>query len=104
MSPEDELRKANEAKQLLDHPLIKEAMENLEGQLRQLRRNVPPGQSDMHTRIILMEQMADKLFGYLENLALTGRFAAIEIERATAARRMYEMGLKAYQSFGRNAL
>lgn len=104
MNPEDEVRRANEARLLADHPLFKEARENLENQIRQLRRKVPIGQTDMHTRLILMEQLADQFFGFFDVLVQSGKFAQLELDRKSAAQTMYEKSLLAFKRFGRSGI
>lgn len=104
MDRENELRRAAEAQSLLDNPLFVEARKNIEGQLAQARRDVPMGADAMHTRLILMEQLASKFFGYFELLAQTGRMAELELEQrrnwAQEMKKRYDM----FKTMGRNGI
>jgi hypothetical protein len=104
VTPEQELQRAREAQRLLDDPLFKAARENLEGQLTQLRRDVPIGQTEMHTRLILMGQIADRFFGYFEQIAQTGLLAQVHLDDLEKRRRTLSQRLQSYAQWGRNAL
>jgi len=80
-SPEEELARAGAARQLLDDPLFIEACKRIEEGLSSQRRSVPMRDSEMHTRLILAEQIWGNLKDYLEQTAQTGKFAEFEIAR-----------------------
>lgn len=104
MDRESELRRAAEAQSLLDNPLFVEARKNIEEQLAQARRNVPMSADAMHTRLILMGQLADKFFGYFELLAQSGKMAALELEQRRSWREEMERRVNMFKSLGRNAI
>lgn len=80
-TPEEELIRAGHAREVLDSPIFKEACERIEDSLADQRRRVPMRETDMHTRLILTEQLWGNLRDYLEQIAQTGKFAEFEIER-----------------------
>ena len=51
---EQQLQRAGEARQILESPIFQDARKDLESQLAQLRRQVPIGQTEMHTKLIMM--------------------------------------------------
>lgn len=69
---------------ILDSPMFKEARERVEGTIAHHRRRVPLRETEMHTRLILMEQLWMQLVDFLEETAQTGKFADLEIARRNA--------------------
>lgn len=104
ISPEEELQRAREAQAFMDAPLFKLARDDLYNKLQSLRRSAQPTQTDLHTRLILMEQLADQFFGYFEQIAQTGQLASDFMEQAEKRNRGFMERLQQYASFGRNAL
>jgi hypothetical protein len=86
MTPEEELQRAGEARRVLDTPVFQEACARIDEQLARNRRAVPLSQSDMHTRLIIMEQVWGNIKDWLEQVAQSGNFAQIEIERQRTLR------------------
>jgi hypothetical protein len=80
-TPEDELRRAGDAKEILENEFFKEACKQIEDGLKAQRNAVPVRDTDMHTRLILTEQLWDSLKKYLEITAQTGKFAEFEIKK-----------------------
>lgn len=79
MSPEEELIRAGQARDILDAPIFKEAIKRVEETLAAQRRAVPVRDVEMHTRLIITEQLWGNLTDWLEQTAMTGKFAAFEI-------------------------
>lgn len=104
MSPEQELHRAGEARQMLNSTLWQEARADLESKLAQLRRTVPISSTEMHTRLILMEQVKEQFFGYFEQMAQTGRMAEIQMEQDRQQRTLIERGIAMFRTGGRNAV
>ena len=104
MNLEQERARAQQALRLLDDPLFKEAREDVYAQLRMSRIAAPTTQSDLHTKLILMEQLADRFFRYFELLAQTGQFAQIEIDRQEAQRKSFADRMQSYISWGRSGI
>ena len=87
MSPEEELRKAGEARQLLDSAIFIEACHRINEGLAEQRKRVPVRDTDMHTRLIITEQLWANLRDWLTSVADTGRFADLQIKQREAAKR-----------------
>lgn len=104
MTPEEELRRAGEARQMLDSAIFQDARKNVEEQLATVRRNVPIRDTDMHTRVVLMGQLWDSLTGYLEQLAQTGKMAEIELRQKEWQQKIMERGIAMFRTSGRNAV
>lgn len=100
----DEIRRAGEARQILDAPVFQAAKASVEEQLANLRRTVPISSSEMHTRIILMEQLWGYLLGYFEMLAQTGQMEALRMEEERKRRSLLEQGVAMFRTTGRNSL
>lgn len=104
MKPEEELQRAREATSLMANPLFKQAREDLYGKLQALRRAAQPTQTELHSRLILMEQLADQFFGFFEQIAQTGIFAQDFMEQTERRNRGFMQRLQQYVSLGRNGL
>ena len=81
LSPEEELRRSGEAKRLLESDIFQEACAYIEDGLAEQRRRVPMRESEMHTRLILAEQLWVQLKDYIQQVADTGLFAQYEIKQ-----------------------
>jgi hypothetical protein len=81
MTPEQEQIRAGQAREWLENPMFKEAREKIEAGLAAQRRKVPMRETDMHTRLILTEQLWANLISYLQESVDTGKFAQFEVER-----------------------
>lgn len=104
MSPDQELARAGEARQMLNSSLFQEARASLESQLAQVRRSVPISATEMHTRLILMEQLKEQFFGFFEQLAQTGRMVELQLEEQRHQRGLIEKGIAMFRTSGRNAV
>lgn len=81
MTPEQEIIRAGQAHELLNSPLFKDAKAMIEDSLAQQRRKVGIRDDDMHTRLILTEQLWMNLQDFFLQIAQTGQLAQFEIER-----------------------
>lgn len=102
MTPQEEIARAGEARQVLEAPIFLAARKNLEEQLQTLRRNAPIKDSDLHTRIILMEQIFGYLMTYFEQIAVTGKMAEVTLRQEEERRSFLDRGLALFQARGRN--
>lgn len=103
MTPEQEIRLAGEAAQILKSPMFEQARANLVSQLAELRRRVPITETLMHTRLILMEQLMGYFFDYFDQIALTGKFAEMKLEEEAKRKTIMEQGIAMFRKMGRNA-
>ena len=88
MNYDTDERRGEEARQLLNNPLLKEAYEVIEARLvDQLSLAENSKERAEHVRYLLIAHR--KYFGYLQQVVTTGTMAALEIERkASLAERM----------------
>ena len=106
MTPEDERqqRRGHEAQRWLGDPLFIEAREAVYGQLRSARQAASTTDTALHSKLILAEQVADRFFGFFEQLAETGRIADLWAEQERARELGFKDRIASYLSLGRNAL
>ncbi len=104
MKLEDELRKAQEARRLLESDHFKEARAHVAETLATARRKAPLTATEMHTRLIMMEQVAAQFFGWFDQCALTGKMAQLQLAQAEQQQKSYLEGLKSFMTGGRNRI
>lgn len=100
----DPIVRANDAKVIINSPLWQDAKADIEGKLQYLRRSVPITQTDMHTRIILMEQLWGYLLDYFEQISQSGKLALRLQEDEARRKSLIEQGLSIFRTGGRNSL
>lgn len=93
-----EIDRGAEAQAIFSTPVFIEAREYIESQLKTLRSQVPIRDSEMHTRLILMEQLWHMLLSHLEGAMSNAEFARAQMQqRENTFARMksaMEMGLR----------
>lgn len=104
MTPEQEIIRGRDAQTLLDSTLFREARAFIEENMQNLRRHVPMSDKDMHTRLILMEQLWGNLLGWFQQVALTGKFAELEIEKKSRMQRLQDLGVSMFSKTGRGSI
>lgn len=104
MTPEQELQRGAEARRWLDDPLFKAARDDVYGQLQTARRSAATTDTALHSKLILMEQMADRFFGFFEQLAQTGQFAQLHLADAERRQQSTMERMLSFARSGRNAL
>lgn len=75
-----EADRAHEAELVLTNPMFKEACNRIDAELRILREGVPMRDTDMHTRIILSEQLWGKLLDHLKAVMEGGAYARQQLQ------------------------
>lgn len=104
MTPQEEVRRADAASRIIEDALFVEAKELLLKHLCQLRRQVSIGDSAMHTRLILMEQLAHEFFRSFEHTIQTGRMARMQWAQEERQRSLRAQAADMFRRLGRNAL
>lgn len=79
MSLESEVARGGEAQRLMDSQMFKDMCANIQSQLSAQRRAVPLNATDTHTKLIITEQLWGKILDYFQEIADTGKFAAVQI-------------------------
>lgn len=80
-TPEEELIRAGHARECFENPIFIEACEAIENALKEQRRAVPIRDSEMHTRLILTEQLWTHVKEYLDQTVQSGKLAAFTIQQ-----------------------
>lgn len=80
MAPEEEVIRGGQADQVLDAPIFREAMGEIERAIDAQMLRVALGDSAMHTRLILLKQVHRQIHEYLEQVRESGQIAAFQIE------------------------
>lgn len=89
---EKEIRRAADARLILDHDIYKDAWTAAERALAAQRRKVALKDTEMHTRLIMAEQVLDSVRRYIEDVVNTGRLADIQLKRSGSGRRWLGIG------------
>lgn len=86
LTAEQELREAREAQSVLDSPIFQKACRGIEDGLAAQRRAVPMRDTDMHSRLIMAEQLWGSVMDFLRQTVQTGDLAQLELRRRESAR------------------
>lgn len=90
-NPQTDIARAAEAQAVLTTPVFKEACNRIDAELRMLRESVGMKDTDMHSRLILAEQMWGKLLDHLKSIMVSGNFARERLKlKENFAERMAE--------------
>lgn len=92
MNSEHETRRGADARFILDHELYKEAWSAAEEALAQQRRKAALKDTDIHTRLIMAEQVLVSVRRYIEDVVNTGKMAEIQLRQNNGARRWLGVG------------
>lgn len=84
----DEIRRGEEAKRLLNEPMLKEAFDAVETALIDAIKRVDVGAEKAQKDLIVTLQLLGKVKKYMEDVMATGKMAALQEERATWTDRM----------------
>jgi len=79
MDSEDAIRRADQARMILDNPLFDEAMNALAESLRRQRLQVKPTDTDGHTKLILAEQVKHQFEQFLRRAIEDGKLAEMRL-------------------------
>lgn len=101
MTQDQEISEGRAARAFLDDALVKRARAHIEERLAGMRRAVAVSDTDMHTRLIVMEQLATMFFEFFEKASQTGELAQLQVRREEAKRSLFERGVAQFQRFGR---
>lgn len=104
MKLEDELRRAQEVRRFSESEYFKEAREHVYSTLATGRRKSPLTATESHTRLIMMEQVADLFFDWFKQSSDTGKMAELQLAQQEQQRKGFLEGLKAYTTGGRNRI
>lgn len=78
---EKERGRGNDAAYILNHAIFKEAWNAAKESLENQRLKIGLRDTDMHTRLIMAEQILSTLKHYFEDVINTGKMAQIQLEK-----------------------
>tara|TARA_R100000458_G_C8146211_1_gene155534 strand:+ start:341 stop:574 length:234 start_codon:yes stop_codon:yes gene_type:complete len=73
MNPEEELKRSEETKKILEHPIFKEANEKLRVELMNELVNSPIRDAEAREKIYLMIKMHESVLNQLKSIMETGK-------------------------------
>lgn len=80
-SPEEEVIRGGEARQIVESRMWAEACARIDESLAAQRKAVPLRETEMHTRLIIAEQVWDQFKSFFKEVADSGRFADLQIQQ-----------------------
>lgn len=89
MTSEDLVRRADLARQVLDNELYKDAIAALDASLRRQRLAVKASDADGHLRLIIAEQLLDKLKLYLQRAIEDGKQEQMQLVNPPLLQRVF---------------
>lgn len=92
MTREEEIRRGNEARMVLGHALFQEAWDQAAKSLENQRRKAPVKDTELHTKLILTEQLLYILKGFFEQTIQTGKMAEIQVEEEKRRKSLFKFG------------
>lgn len=78
-TPQEEIIRAGEAKQIVESALWLEACQFIDQSLAAQRQAVPLRETEMHTRLIIAEQVWVKLKDFFQQIVDSGQMAEITL-------------------------
>ena len=81
MDLETEARRGQEAAQLLEHPLLREAFDTQRERIQREWQESPARDTEGRERLWLMLKLLGAVEGHLKTVMETGKLATLEIER-----------------------
>lgn len=80
MSPQEEVIRGGQARDVLDSPIFNEAKQRVIDGINAKMRSVPLTDEKMHTKLIMLLQAWNSLESYLDQVKETGKMADFQIE------------------------
>lgn len=80
-TPEEEVARGGEARRIVESGLWAEACQRIDESLAAQRRSVPLREVEMHTRLIIAEQVWDQFKSFFKEVADSGRFADLQLQQ-----------------------
>ena len=77
----EEVKRGEQASQILDNPIYKEALEKVREGLISSMANSPLGDEKTHNRLVIALQLLNQINKQLTDVMQTGKLAAIQTDR-----------------------
>lgn len=82
----DEIKRGAEAKMILDHPLIREVLDGFRRGLEAQRAKCPIKDGELHTKLIMLEQVFNAFEHGFKTTMETGKLAEIKLQQDSRPR------------------
>ena len=83
MTLDEEIRRAQEAKMLLEHPLLDGVFKTLKENIMEAWRTSPVRDTEGRERLYMAVNVLSQVEGFLREYVTTGKLAAIQLEALT---------------------
>lgn len=80
MTPEEELQRGSEARQLLNNPIFKEVMDSIRNELNDLSDMVDTTDHKLCADVIMRKQVFNSIEGKIKQMIDTGKMAQMQME------------------------
>jgi hypothetical protein len=77
----EEVKRGEQAAQILDNPIYKEALEKVRESIVSSMTNSPLGDEKTHNRLVIALQLLNQINKQLTDVMQTGKLAAIQTDR-----------------------
>jgi hypothetical protein len=77
----EEVKRGEQAAQILDNPIYKEAMDKVRESLISSMANSPLGDEKTHNRLVIALQLLNQINKQLTDVMTTGKLAAIQTDK-----------------------
>jgi len=81
LTPEQEVEREAQARSILESPIFLEACKSLEESLAANRQSIPWRETEMHTRLIIAEQIYTQIRDHLRMVMQTGEMARLKLKQ-----------------------
>lgn len=78
---DDDKTRGRDAEFILNHPVFKDAWMAAEMSLKAQRIRCAMKDAEMHTRLVMADQILESVKKYIENIVTTGKLAELQLER-----------------------
>lgn len=85
-SLEQQVIDADEAKRLMEHPLLKGAFEGVKAGIINAMQNAPMGDEKTHNRLVISLQVLNQIEKNITEKVQTGKLAEIQIQETLGAK------------------
>ncbi len=86
LTPDQEIEREAQARSILESPIWLEACKTVEEGLAANRQSIPWRETEMHTRLIIAEQIYSQIRDHLRMVMQTGEMARLKLRQDEAQR------------------
>lgn len=82
LTPEQESIRGGQARELLEHPLMREFLGHVRATLERERARASIRDTDYHTRLVIWEQVANSFENAMRQTIQTGELARLQLQKS----------------------